>query len=97
VDAWGDGGGDGVCWRSQEERSQESAVWQKFNPLAADVSRARRGGGGQDRDRAGRGAEDILTKDFLRKYIFYAKNRVFPQVRCAAAVETKGTWRGAGG
>lgn len=38
---------------------------------------------------AGHGPEsDILTKAFLRKYIFYAKSRVQPKVRAYAYMDT---------
>lgn len=55
-------------------------MWQRYNPLArgGDSGRRAAGRGGGE---AGRGPDDILHKDFLRKYVFFAKSRPPPKVR----------------
>lgn len=65
--------------RKQEEEQSER-VWQRYNPLArgGDSGRRAAGRGGGE---AGRGPDDILHKDFLRKYVFFAKSRPPPKVR----------------
>jgi hypothetical protein len=56
----------------QEEEAAER-VWQRYNPLARNDTNQRRGPDG-------RGPDDILHKDFLRKYVFFAKSRPAPKV-----------------
>jgi DNA replication licensing factor MCM3 len=63
----------------EEAQQVASAVWEKYNPLL-------HGGAGQaagDADpevAAQKRAECLLTIDFVKKYIHYAKNRVKPQL-----------------
>lgn len=53
------------------EAPKETAVWQ-------------RGGRGSERSTGSGSAGDVLTKDFLRKYIHYARNRVKPELTSEA-------------
>jgi len=53
---------------SAETAKEDTAVWQRGGRVFADGPQSHGDG------RSG----DILTKDFLRKYIHYAKNRVHP-------------------
>jgi DNA replicative helicase MCM subunit Mcm2 (Cdc46/Mcm family) len=50
---------------STTDGPKDSVVWQ-------------RGGRGSERSTGNGGANDVLTKDFLRKYIHYARHRVKP-------------------
>lgn len=58
-----------ICWsvvtKQDEEQEREAPVWQKYNAVTGSSS----------------SEEDILTKSFLRKYIFFARNRMTPKVR----------------
>ncbi|EWM30138.1 dna replication licensing factor mcm3 [Nannochloropsis gaditana] len=57
---------------------EEHRVWEDVNPLVARGERER--GRGEPASEE----EDILTKNFLRKYIFYAKSRIQPRLTSEA-------------
>ena len=67
----------------EEENPEQQRVWEKANPMAQDGAYAR-GQQHQPQDGQQRREQDILTKDFLRKYIFYAKSRITPKLTTEA-------------
>jgi len=59
--------GSTLCLDDPADQVQDAAVWQRVGRGAAP-----------DGPTAGSGSGDLLTKDFLRKYLFFAKNRIQP-------------------
>ena len=59
--------GSTLCLDDPTDQVHDAAVWQRVGRGAAP-----------DGPTAGSGSGDLLTKDFLRKYLFFAKNRIQP-------------------
>jgi hypothetical protein len=61
-----------------EPLDQSSALYLETNEAPKDTVVWQRGGRGSETSRGTGDAGDVLTKDFLRKYIHYARSRVKP-------------------
>ena len=58
-----------------EEQTLDTPVWLRGGPSTTSSSSANATSAG-----TGNSSEDILNKEFLRKYIYYAKNRIHPNL-----------------
>lgn len=61
-----------------EPLDQSSSLYLESNEVAKDTVVWQRGGRGSETSRGTGDAGDVLTKDFLRKYIHYARSRIKP-------------------
>jgi DNA replicative helicase MCM subunit Mcm2 (Cdc46/Mcm family) len=64
-----------------EDDEKKTTVWQRSHHAAATTTTTTTAaGGGGGTTQGDEHANDVLSQDFLRKYIYYAKRKVKPEL-----------------